>query len=167
MGIKTSPHDNEDIHERCSRLHITEHDRCKQSSPHHQNKINGSSRTSSLSTSTPSSAQSTPKSRHRVRFDETTITRTAEFGETAARFRQISRDRRQRSQPQNSPPQVCFGISKSISIWHDETLDNNRTDSPTIVHVSQSPPDPNKSIFHLNSIYGYSGSSSCSNSSSP
>ena len=101
-----------------------------------------------------------------VRFDETTITRAAELGESAARFRQIARDKRQRhNQLQNSPPQVSFGISKSISIWHDETLDN-RTDSPTLNNLSQSPPEPNRSIFHLNSIQTYSGLSYSSSSNS-
>jgi len=74
-----------------------------------------------------------------VRFDETTITVTADLGESAARFR--SQWRKKRLQQLDSPS-TRFGESKNISICH---VDESPVDSPILERAA----DKGKSIFDV------------------
>nr|CAB3261107.1 uncharacterized protein LOC100176702 [Phallusia mammillata] len=84
------------------------------------------------------------KGRRSVRFDETTITLTADLGESAARFR--SQWRRKRAAAMGSPS-MRFGESKNISVCHTE---DNPIDSPLLERASNG-----KSIFDVCNYSSY------------
>lgn len=83
------------------------------------------------------------KQRNRnVHFDEATITPTAEFGETAARFRSLSQRQqrnKRRSSRTPSPPEnhqqqanVCFGGCRNITVtYNDDDVIKSTTDELT------------------------------------
>ncbi|XP_076802978.1 uncharacterized protein LOC143446976 isoform X2 [Clavelina lepadiformis] len=82
------------------------------------------------------------KGRRTVHFDETTITLTAELGESAARFRSQWRKKRATN---NS---TRFGESKNISIYHDD----NEMPSPEPERANTS---NGKSIFDICNYSSY------------
>jgi len=80
----------------------------------------------SSSISAPVSTSNTPKPRRTVRFDEATITNTAEFGETAARFRSLCIKKRNPTNFENKDlSTVSFGGSRNITITHQDLDDHS------------------------------------------
>lgn len=118
-----------------------------------------SSATGSLSA--PASNTNTPKQRRTVRFDEATITSTAEFGETAARFRSQSRKKRSTSSPPSEQQTPCFGGSRNITITHDDLINDVTVTTPTKLmqhpkSVTSSSKNP-RSIFDACDVFTYTG----------